>query len=549
MKNAALILMAWLLSTFGNAQTIPFSIQRSAVFKDEYKQSVFVLAEKEAQGGMLFARYYESGGIASGDGLYIERYTPDLKLAKEFEFKTEHPNYEKHNMIVGVLSSAGIIHVVEIYYDLNEKSVICRANTISADFKVSKKELFRLTKDEIHNLGSFSLQDIYFDRSKEMWDNNNSEDIKSETDLSKSENTFPRINSNIFMVVNKSKTAFAIALDIKQNKSKELKLYAFDNNLQPKIDTHFTREAKDDKYIFENLQISEDGNSVYILGKSYDENLKKKKDGGKYYFELTKVTTASQKVLQIDPKEHFIGYLKPVLHDNDIVCLGFFSDLNDNDYTGICYFKTNSDLSQISNAKFNPFPKPFILDKNGESEKPKASTNLVFRNVFFKDNNDLIISAEEEDIWTSSSGVGIGVGTKTKLTYNYNDIVSAKLNASGELLWARNINKEQRRSDEANFFISYTSMVKNNDTYFFINASEKAKKLKDNRLEFGQVGIDKSNLNLLHINDNGDFDYQELQHGENSIPVMVSKGIVIENAVYFMSRKNKEKQLIKVTLD
>ena len=173
-------MVLFLFSSAVLGQNIPFTVLKSAIFKDEYKESVFILAEKDSQGEILFARYYESGGLATGDGLYIEKYDADLKLKKEFEFKTEYSNYEKYNMIVGVFSANSIIHVVEIYYDLNEKSVICRSNNIDADFKMSRKELFRMKKEEIQALGSFSLQQIFFDRSKEMWTNNNSGAIKSE---------------------------------------------------------------------------------------------------------------------------------------------------------------------------------------------------------------------------------------------------------------------------------------------------------------------------------------------------------------------------------
>jgi hypothetical protein len=549
MKKYFIRLFFSFLSSSFYAQHIPFTIQKSETFKDEYKQSVFVLAEKDSKGGMLFARYYESGGVSPGDGLYIEKYSANLKLEKEFDFKTEHLNFKKYETVVGVFAAENIIHVITIYYDLNEKAVICQSNNITADFKTSQKELFRLTRDEIQSLGSFSMQQISFDRSKEMWSNSNSGDIKTETDLSKPESTFPRIDSNIFMVVNESKTAFAIALDMKQPKSKELKLYLFDNNLQKKIDTHFTRDVKDDKYIFENVQVSENGNAIYVMGKSYAEELRKKKVGGKYFFELTKVTATSQKIARIDTNEHFIGYLKPFLHNNEIICLGFFSDLDDKNYTGICHLKADADLSQLTDTKYNPFTKRFILDKYGEKKEYKALTNLTFRNIFFTTNNDIIINAEEEEIWTSSSGVGIGVGTKTKITYNYDDVASFKLNAKGELLWARNINKNQTRSDEDNFYISYSSLVKNDATYLFINASDKIRKLKDDRIEFGQVSKDKSNLNLIKINSSGEWDYQEiLEADENAMPFMVSKGIVIDNSVYFLGRKGKDKQLLKITL-
>ena len=57
-------------------------------------------------------------------------------------------------------------------------------------------------------------------------------------------------------------------------------------------------------------------------------------------------------------------------------------------------------------------------------------------------------------------------------------------------------------------------------------------------------------LNLIKINLNGDIDYQEiLSNEENPVPFMVSKGIVIDNAIYFLGRKGKEKQMLKVILN
>jgi len=552
LRKALLYSIILCFSWFGKAQQTSFSVEKSALFKDEYKQSVFVLAEKDNFGNLVFARYYESGGMTPGDGLYIEKYGSDLKLKKEFDFKTDHPNSEKYNMIVGVFSAENMIHIIEIYYDLDEKAVICRSNNIDANFKASRKELFRLTVKELQDLGSFSLQQIFYDRSKEMWSNNLSGEIKSETDLSRPESTFPRIPFNINMVVNESKSAFAIALDIKQNKSKELKLYLFDSNLKPKFETHFSREQKDNDYIFENVQVANDGNSVYVLGKSYDGQLRKKEKGGKYFYELVQINAANQKALKIDPGSHFIGYLKPLIHNQEIYCLGFFSDFNDCNYTGICYFKTDAHLNLVENSQFNPFTKRFIADKYGElkeGKKYKALTNLVFRNVFFTENQGLYLSAEEEDITTSASGVGIGVGTKTKLTYDCDDIVCAKLNANGELIWARNINKNQHRADEDNFYISYTSLLKDDSLYFFINADEKVNSLKDGRIEFGPVSIDKSNLNMLRVDADGNFEHQEvLSHQNNSIPFMVSKGIVVDKNIYFLGRKGKEKQLLKLSL-
>lgn len=191
-----------IITTFLSAQNLPFSIQKSDIIQDEFKETVLVLAEKDSDGNLIFGRYYESRGISNVNGIIIEKYNPSLKLQKELDFKIEEVNYKKYSTIVGAFLSENKIHVIEIYYNLNEKAIICESNSISEEFIVSKKELFRLSKDEVQNLGFFSLQQIAFDRSKEIWNNRNSGDIITETDLSKSESTFPRIDSNVFLVVN-----------------------------------------------------------------------------------------------------------------------------------------------------------------------------------------------------------------------------------------------------------------------------------------------------------------------------------------------------------
>ena len=48
-----------------------------------------------------------------------------------------------------------------MYYDLNRRTHVCQANTITEDFIVSKKELFSLTKDEM-KIFDFSLEQRFY---------------------------------------------------------------------------------------------------------------------------------------------------------------------------------------------------------------------------------------------------------------------------------------------------------------------------------------------------------------------------------------------------
>lgn len=145
--------------------------------------------------------------------------------------------------------------------------------------------------------------------------------------------------------------------------------------------------------------------------------------------------------------------------------------------------------------------------------------------------------------------MGFGSSSGATVHYNYDDIIIAKLNGDGNLLWARNINKKQATMDDDNSFISYTSTFRNGKNYFFINTKDKIKKLKNDRIEFGKIRKNKSNLNIIEVDADGDFEYEEiLDDEENVVPFMVAKGVIIDNSVYFLGRRGSEKQLLKVTL-
>jgi hypothetical protein len=341
-------------------------------------------------------------------------------------------------------------------------------------------------------------------------------------------------------------------MDLNQKTSDGLRIYVFNSKLEKIIDNTFTKEIKDRNYIFQNIQLSNSGDAIYLLAKSYDKDLRNKKEGGKYFFELSKIDAKNQLTKIIDPEQNFIGSLKTFFHNDDLFCIGFYSELTDYRYKGICCFKLDTNSLELKKSKYNLFTEQFFFDKYGKNTE-KAVKFLTFRKVFFNNNNEIILNAEEYDK-TTQAGAGAGIngaaGPMSSSThYSYDDIVIAKLNYDGDMLWARNINKRQSTTDDDTSYLSYTSTLRNDKTYFFINARDKIKKLKNDRIEFGQIRKNKSNLNVIEVNAAGDFNYQEILDDEqNEVPFMVSKGAVIDNTVYFLGRKGKDKQLLKITL-
>lgn len=262
---------------------------------------------------------------------------------------------------------------------------------------------------------------------------------------------------------------------------------------------------------------------------------------------MTRISKEGQATQVFDTDEHFSGSLKTIVFEDKLTCIGFYSDKKDYRYKGISYFELDPITLAIRKSKFNPFTEQFIIDKYGKS-KDKELKNLSFRGILITQQNEIVFNAEEYYMTSHYHMNPNGGGGYWTYVYHYDDIVSAKIANDGSIIWARNINKRQSTGGDDSY-ISYTSTIKGNDTYFFINTGEKVKKLSNDRIQFGQTSTKKSNLNVIRITPDGNFDFQEiLDDKDNEVPFMVSNGAVSKNSVFFIGRKGKKKQLLKVML-
>lgn len=526
MKKIILFLALGFLSIKSNAQEIQTSVTKSEVFKDEFKYSSIVLVDDDGHGGILIVRTYQGGVFSGGSGYYFEHYDANMKLIKEYEYERVQKKADKKKtvgQILGILLDGETIRLIDYVYSKEDKAFICNALSANLnDFNFKSQELFRVNSEEIQGGPMISFMGI--GSGSRNYDG----------------------DAGATMIVNEDRSAFAVTIDIKNKAEETHKLFLFDKSLNKKIDHTFKRDIKDKKFTYENIDVSKDGKTLYILGKVYTDEKKKKKEGGKYQFELTRITNNSEKTQVFDTEEHFSSSLKTIIFQDRITCIGFYSDRKDSRYKGISYFELDPTTLAIKKSKFNPFTEQFMIDKYGK-DKEKELKFLSFRKILITPANEIVFNAEEFYITTHYHSTPNGGGYTTTI-YHYDDIVTAKINTSGDIAWARNINKRQSTSGDDSY-ISYTSTIKGDDTYFFINTGEKVKKLRNDRIQFGQTSTKKSNLNVIRVNPNGDFDYKEvLDDKDNDVPFMVSDGAITGESVIFIGRKGKKKQLLKVTL-
>lgn len=514
MKKNLFSIVFSMLTLCSFAQDIPVKITKSELFKDEYKNSNIELVEDDGNGGVIIVRSYAGGIFSSGYGYYFEHYDSNLKLIKEYEYQSKIKKEDKkiYRSILGIIVNGQEINMIEYVFDKKEKLMICNGLTSSINnFDFNSKELFRLSSKDT---GS----------SNADWDK----------------------DSGAQMIINEDRTAFAITVDIKDKTSETHKIYLFDKALNQKIDHVFKRDIKDRKFIYENIDVSKDGNTLYLLGKARTEEAKKKKEGGRYQYELTRITKDSEKTQVFDTEDHYAASLKTIVFQDRLTCVGFYSDRNDNRFKGVGYFELDPTTLAIKKSKFNPFTEQFMIDKYGK-DKDKELKNLRFKKLIITPQNEIILNAEEFYIIQTYMSTPNG-GGYYRTTYHYDDIVSAKINANGDLAWARNINKRQDYPSPNPYF-SYTSTAKDNNAYFFINTGEKVRKIRKDRIEFKEASPKRSNLNIIRINENGEFDFREvLDDEENEVPFMVAYGELCGDSVFFLGQKGKKKQLLKLTL-
>ena len=93
-------------------------------------------------------------------------------------------------------------------------------------------------------------------------------------------------------------------------------------------------------------------------------------------------------------------------------------------------------------------------DKFGR-EEDKVIKNLIFKSVEVSPADEIFFNAEEYFVTNSLQTTGAGQRIKIE-RFHHNDIVSAKLDKTGDAVWIRNINKaEVTQGDGA--YASYSS--------------------------------------------------------------------------------------------
>lgn len=516
-----LFLIIFLFGTIAHAQIDSLKVSVSEIFKDEKYNTTILFAKEDTNGDIFVVRNYYSR-IANPKGYYIEHYNKDLELLKRTTVEVNRSE------IKGLFLTEDAVVLLQFQYNYKEKKyAFATLTSLKENFKFVEKEIYAIDRNRLDKYDYFG--------------------IRSEPEY----NLHHHFNFGD-IITSENEEFLALNLITKTKKGNALLLLAFNKNFEKIYEYEFENLISLEDTASNNLQLEylnmvmDNNGKVHFLGRVFNKSnvTLERKDAPNYYFILFSADAVSKKQ-QLIPIEsnNIIRSLQLVSKADKLAAIGLYTDPSttgffDNymGYSGVVRFNLDPKSLVTSSETFQPFSEDFMMEKYGKV-KEKLKSFLTYRSTFMLENGDVIINAEEFERNITNYG--------RAAEQIYKDIVSCRINNNGELIWAKNINKKQNAWSLDNIpFLSYAFTVKNDVSYYLVNANEELKELKNDRIKF----TEGSKLYVLKVLENGDFSYSTpLYSNIFNAQLAVRFGILLNDSDLLMqAESNKKPMLVKV---
>ncbi len=508
---AALLFLTAL--TFCSAQDIPVEYSLGENYSDRYKYSTLLSSDRSANGETVFVRTYYGGYPLRPKGHFIEIYDADLNLVRDYNYK-----YAGDHMVDGFVKN-GQLYLLELAYNVGQEAYqyVVHQSPLD-DFNFTERVLLSVPSKEVINPLAISKYNRNFGNG---------------------------FSTAVYF--NDERSAFAITLHHREGREEKYHLYLYGTDLKQQLNHDFTAQIAEKNYAFENIEVSKDLKTLYLTGKAFFTKRRFDATERRFQYELVKINAGGHQIQEFNDTGRFPESLKPILSGNDLKIVGFYADRKDNRYNGLVYFDLDANSLNIKNKKYNPFSDQFMMDKFGR-EIDAELKNLIFKDVHITPENSILFSAEEYFV-TKGEDIS-GGGTQITDRYHYNDIVVAKLDASGEMEWARNINKTEVTQGDASY-ASYSAYGNGNNMYFFINSGENPQKMSKERIMFKQGYSRNPNMFVIKVDTNGTLSHKKLVDDKDvRLPIMVSRPLIekASDNLLFYAKRGSRKQLVRVSV-
>lgn len=259
--------------------------------------------------------------------------------------------------------------------------------------------------------------------------------------------------------------------------------YVYDDKMNKLWNREFTMPYTEQ--IMDNIDFSLDSKgNAYMLAKVYESEKRKEVDketgAAGYHYEVLKFTKDSKKIINttINIGENFIKsatLIENTQHDMVIACT--YSKKAKSSGTDGIFLSLMDQNGKISKYKdgYYEFPLEELEKfesarsiKKMERKKDYEAPNLYVRDVVVEADGSLFLSLEEyyTVVTYSTSRMGNMSTTTTTVHYYYEDILGAKIAASGKFEWLRKIPKKQTGTNGRGT-MSY-KLVSDETGYYFL---------------------------------------------------------------------------------
>ncbi len=513
MRLKWILISIFFMGMMVRAQKMPVTYTFGEKYSDRYKYSNLLTITDDGTGGTILLRAYYTGLILQPKGYLVEHYNKNLELISEYNYK-----FKDAEFVEGYMKN-GQLYLLFLDYNIEAASYEywIHRSPITA-FSFTREKLLSFPSGPVKN----PLDKNYYNR---------------------------RFGSGFTTTAlfTEDKNAFVISTHYKKGKNNRHDIYFFNAALNKRVYQDFSKEVEEKNYAFENIVASANLEKVYIVGKAYFKKKRFTALERKFQYELIQVSEQGTKIQTFDSPGKYSEAITPLINRGDLVCVGFYADRKDNRYNGLAYFKLDPVTLDLKSKKYNPFAEQFMFDKFGQ-EDDRQIKNLVFKNVTVTSNNEILFNAEEYFVTNSMQANSSGGRLRVE-RFHHNDIVSAKMSAQGDMLWARNINKaEVTQGDGA--YASYSSHTKDGITYFFIStASENPQLLNNERIIFKQGLGRNRNVFAIQLDKDGKMNYEKLIDAQEArLPLMVSNPLIDKktNEILFYAKRGTKKQLVNI---
>jgi hypothetical protein len=269
-------------------------------------------------------------------------------------------------------------------------------------------------------------------------------------------------------------------------------LVVFDDNMNKLWSNEFTMPYTEAIMDNSDYSIDSKGNA-YLLAKVYNDDHRREKDKetGKadYNYEVLRFTKDSKEILHspVGIGDFFIkdaSLVESTTHDMIVACTyskkakgdktdGVFLAALNKDGKVVKYKNGYYEFPVADLEKFESERQQRKMEKKDDYEAP----NLVVRDIVVQGNGSIFLTCEEYFVYYKSSSDAQG-NTYYYNEYHYENIIAARIKASGEFDWVRKVPKRQMGIDGTST-LGFQLVADSSGYYFLYNDLKKNLELTD----------------------------------------------------------------------